>query len=63
MFTAYLDPATGSAIIGAVAAGAAGASVAAKTMLGKMRFKKSAMAETGLGDAEVDAEVADDTTT
>lgn len=42
MLTGYLDPASGSAIISAVAAGAAGAGVAAKTMLSKMRLRKRA---------------------
>lgn len=42
MITGYLDPASGSAIISAVAAGAAGAGVAAKTMMAKMRLKKRA---------------------
>ncbi len=40
MINGYLDPASGSAIIGAVAAGAAGAGVAARTMMAKMRLKK-----------------------
>lgn len=40
MLSGYLDPASGSAIISAVAAGAAGAGVAAKTMLTKMRLRK-----------------------
>jgi hypothetical protein len=40
MINGYLDPASGSAIIGAVAAGAAGAGVAAKTMMAKLRLKK-----------------------
>lgn len=40
MISGYLDPASGSAIIGAVAAGAAGAGVAAKTMMAKMRLKR-----------------------
>ena len=40
MLSGYLDPASGSAIISAVAAGAAGAGVAAKTMMAKMRLKK-----------------------
>lgn len=48
MVSAYLDPASGSAIISAVAAGAAGAGVAAKTMLAKMRLKKRG------ADAEID---------
>ena len=45
MIVGYLDPASGSAIISAVAAGAAGAGVAAKTMMAKMRLKKRAAAE------------------
>lgn len=45
MISGYLDPASGSAIISAVAAGAAGAGVAAKTMMAKMRLKKRAAAE------------------
>jgi hypothetical protein len=40
MLSGYLDPASGSAIISAVAAGAAGAGVAAKTVMAKMRLKK-----------------------
>lgn len=36
----YLDPASGSAIVGAVAAGAAGISVAARTMVAKMRIRR-----------------------
>lgn len=40
MISAYLDPASGSAIIGAVAAGGAGIVVAAKVMLAKLGFGK-----------------------
>ena len=40
MVPGYLDPASGSAIVGVVAAGAAGMGVAAKTMLAKMRPKR-----------------------
>ena len=40
MLSGYLDPASGSAIISGVAAGAAGAVVAAKTMMTKMRLRK-----------------------
>lgn len=45
MISGYLDPASGSAIISAVAAGAAGAGVAAKTVMAKMRLKKRAADE------------------
>lgn len=40
MLSGYLDPASGSAIISGVAAGAAGAVVAAKTMMTKMRLRR-----------------------
>ena len=40
MISGYLDPASGSAIVGAVAAGAAGAGVAAKAMMAKLRMKR-----------------------
>jgi len=45
MLSGYLDPASGSAIISAVAAGTAGVGVAAKTMMAKMRLKKRAAEE------------------
>lgn len=44
----YLDPASGSAIVGVVAAGAAGAGVAARTMLAKLRFKRRGAGETDM---------------
>lgn len=47
----YLDPASGSVIASAVVAGAAGASVAAKSLMG--RFRRSRPAD---GPADVDAE-------
>ncbi|MDW3219478.1 MAG: hypothetical protein R8F63_12780 [Acidimicrobiales bacterium] len=40
MLSGYLDPASGSAIISGVVAGAAGAVVTAKTMMTKMRLRK-----------------------
>jgi hypothetical protein len=43
MINGYLDPASGSAIIGAVAAGTAGVGVAARTMMAKMRLKKRSL--------------------
>ena len=54
MMQAYLDPASGSAIMSAVVAGAAGAGVAARTMLTKMRLKKRT-----IEDVELDEEIAD----
>jgi hypothetical protein len=36
---AYLDPGTGSMVAGMVAAGAAGAGVAARSVISKLRFK------------------------
>lgn len=41
MNSAYLDPASGSAIIGAVAAGGAGIAVAGRAVLSKLGFGKS----------------------
>ncbi len=40
MNSAYLDPASGSAIIGAVAAGGAGIAVAGRAVLSKLGFGK-----------------------
>jgi hypothetical protein len=40
MISGYIDPASGTAIISAVAAGTAGVGVAAKTMMAKLRLKK-----------------------
>lgn len=40
MNSAYLDPASGSAIIGAVAAGGAGIAVAVRAVLSKLGFGK-----------------------
>ena len=40
MISGYLDPASGSAIMSAVVAGSAGAVVAGKTLMARMRFKK-----------------------
>lgn len=40
MIHGYLDPASGSAIISAVAAGGAGIVVGVKTMMTKMRLRK-----------------------
>lgn len=41
MINAYLDPASGSAIIGAVAAGGAGIAVAGRAVLSKLGFGKN----------------------
>ena len=41
MISAYLDPASGSAIIGAVAAGGAGIAVAGRALLWKLGFGKN----------------------
>ena len=41
MISAYLDPASGSAIIGAVAAGGAGIAVAGRAVLAKLGFGKN----------------------
>ena len=41
MISAYLDPASGSAIIGAVAAGGAGIAVAGRAVLSKLGFGKN----------------------
>ncbi len=54
MFQGYLDPASGSAIISAVVAGAAGAGVAARTMMTKMRLKRRTVEA-----VEVDEETSD----
>lgn len=50
MISGYLDPASGSAIIGAVAAGAAGAGVAAKAMMAKLRMKRRPTEDPDLDD-------------
>lgn len=42
---AYLDAGTGSMVIGAVAAGVAGAGVAVRTTLGRFRRKKAAVGD------------------
>lgn len=50
MIIGYLDPASGSAIIGAIAAGGAGVVVAARTVLARLgigRGKRSAHGEIG----------------
>lgn len=46
MNSAYLDPASGSAIIGAVAAGGAGIAVAGRAVLAKLGFGKNKSSET-----------------
>ncbi|MFT5203847.1 MAG: hypothetical protein ACI9C1_003250 [Candidatus Aldehydirespiratoraceae bacterium] len=51
MIQAYLDPASGSMIMGAVAAGGAGVVVAGKTMMAKMRFRKRPVVDIDLDDA------------
>ena len=53
MVNGYLDPASGSAIIGAIAAGGAGMVVAARTVLGKLRIRRRYDRTTG------DAQAAD----
>jgi hypothetical protein len=54
MISGYLDPASGSVLISIVAGGAAGAGVAAKTMMAKMRLKKRvAEEEVPAGEEEV----------
>ncbi len=68
MISGYLDPASGSAIVGAVAAGAAGAGVAARTMMAKMRLRKRGAAPADgeqemLAEDEPAADVADAETT
>ncbi len=52
MIIGYLDPASGSAVVGAVAAGLGGVGVAAKTLLAKMR-RRQGSAEQG-PDAQSD---------
>ena len=47
----YLDPASGSAIIGAIAAGGAGMMVAAKAVLARFRIGRGK--QPAQGDAEV----------
>jgi hypothetical protein len=50
---AYLDAGTGSMVIGVVAAGVAGAGVAVRSTLGKLRRKgKAASSEGEAGSAE-----------
>lgn len=51
MIQAYLDPASGSMIMGAVAAGGAGVMVAGKTVMAKLRFRKRPAVDI---DADVD---------
>lgn len=55
MIIGYLDPASGSAIIGAIAAGGAGAVVAARTVLARLgigRRQRSAHGETESGGSD-----------
>lgn len=54
MMIGYLDPASGSAIIGALAAGGAGAAVAARAVL--VRFRIGRRKQPDLGDAEAPSE-------
>ena len=57
MIGAYLDPASGSAIIGAVAAGGAGMAVAGRAMLAKLGFgRKKSSNETPVYDESGDSE-------
>ena len=49
---AYLDAGTGSMVIGAVAAGVAGAGVAVRSTIGKLRRKKSAVDDDSSAAAE-----------
>lgn len=62
---AYLDPGSGSMIAGAVAAGAAGAAVAAKSMVHKFkspfRKKGAAQADPDTDEAEQDTAVEETT--
>ncbi len=59
---AYLDPGSGSMLIGVAAAGAAGAAVAAKSMVHRFKspFKKKGAAET---DSQADQDEAVEETT
>ncbi len=57
MISSYLDPASGSAIIGAVAAGGAGIAVAGRAVLSKLGFgKKTSSNETPIYDETDDSE-------
>ena len=57
MISAYLDPASGSAIIGAVAAGGAGIAVAGRAVLSKLGFgRKKSSNETPVYDETDDSE-------
>ena len=58
MIIGYLDPASGSAIIGAIAAGGAGAVVAARTVLARLgigRRKRPTHSETELSGGSDEA--------
>ncbi len=50
MISAYLDPASGSAIIGAVAAGGAGIAVAGRAVLSKLGFRGKSTKKTPIYD-------------
>ncbi len=57
MISAYLDPASGSAIIGAVAAGGAGIAVAGRAVLSKLGFGRNKSSnETPIYDETDDSE-------
>lgn len=57
MMSAYLDPASGSAIIGAVAAGGAGIAVAGRAVLSKLGFGRNKSSnETPIYDETDDSE-------
>ena len=61
MIGAYLDPASGSAIIGAVAAGGAGMAVAGRAVLAKLGFgRKKSSNETPVYDESDDSDETDD---
>ena len=63
MISAYLDPASGSAIIGAVAAGGAGIAVAGRALLSKLGFGKNKSSnETPIYEETNDEETNDEET-
>ena len=62
MTSAYLDPASGSAIIGAVAAGGAGIAVAGRAVLSKLGFgKKKSSNETPIYEETDDSPIYEET--
>ena len=62
MISGYLDPASGSVIVSVVTAGAAGAGVAAKSLMAKMRIKKRAAEEIAADDESLAADAVEEPT-